>query len=454
MKEGTLRRSELEAGTDPRPTARSPFQSVFVFDHGFGNLPGHWPNFHRVLVEQCRLSELEVAVLGYQERDCDLIGDLPWRPFFHLSPATCLSPDIEVNTRLRNLAFLQDLRQLSVEDFGPSDIFLFTMVMNYELEAILKFAESFPKGHCPAFIVLLQFDNGLSPPDVPDLPFLVRFDRRLKRISGLLHGCPEQEFARVARLYRQAFKALQRKETLSRIAFMAPADGLDELYARVLGMPVHPYCMPFVIPDCCLSRNDRRISASRERLTVGFLGHSCIRKGLHFVPSIIAGTRSVFPDVRFEVQVNYNHDYPLAHLFDGHFSEPADNVIYHFGHIENDEYFSVLDRADVVLMPYSKDVYRYMPSGLLREAIAFGKVIVVPDETSLSRQARSVDAGAVTFGEFSADAATKALIGALSHFESLREKADMAAARWTELHNSRKFLRQLMDQASRVSKLG
>lgn len=116
--------------------------------------------------------------------------------------------------------------------------------------------------------------------------------------------------------------------------------------------------------------------------------------------------------------------------------------------MENEQYFSILKHSQIVLFPYNSEVYRYMPSGLLREAIAAGKVLVIPDGTSLSRQAYSVDAGAVTFGEFSIESVTQALHAALACYESLRAKASEAAARWSKLHNPDLFMEQLLEQAT------
>lgn len=205
------------------------------------------------------------------------------------------------------------------------------------------------------------------------------------------------------------------------------------------------------IPDALKPPSADATTREREhpdRLTVGFLGHSCPRKGLQFIPGVVRAIRDVRQDVGFEIHVNYSADQPYARWFDELFNRDVEGAVYRRGHLDAEQYFSLLSRADVVLLPYNHDVYRYMPSGLLREALGAGKVVVIPDETSLARQAASVDAGAVTFAEFTEEAVADALLRAIAGYDALREKAAAAAPRWLREHNPRRFMDQLLEAAA------
>jgi glycosyltransferase involved in cell wall biosynthesis len=154
------------------------------------------------------------------------------------------------------------------------------------------------------------------------------------------------------------------------------------------------------------------------------------------------------------IYVNYSPEYPLASVFVDLFNRKMEGVTYYRGHLENEEYFSILNRCNIVLFPYNREVYRYMPSGLLREALAAGKVLVIPQGTSLARQARSVNAGAVTFEDFNAESVIQALHAALAQYDSLQNKACEAAVRWSKLHNPDRFMKQLLEQATAAMKTG
>ncbi|MGE3839972.1 MAG: glycosyltransferase [Vicinamibacterales bacterium] len=419
------------------------FSRLFAFDHGLGNLPGHWVHFHRLVTDEARRAGLEVNLFGYSEIRPELVGDLPvWKLFRH-SPATCFSPDITENTRLRNEAFLADLQQLAPHDFGPGDVFLFTFVMNYELEGILRFARLFERAQAPTFVVLLQFDNGLAvlPEDTEDLPWLIRFDRLLRR----LRPARLDSGSIVGDLYRDAVARGRAGHDGAPVVFMAPSHGLDGLFARILREPVHPYCMPGPRPSDMGTSGGPIASTGSPR--VCFLGHSCIRKGLHLVPEVVELTHRRLPDVRFDVQVNYNDDYPLRSIFEGLFDQQPRGVQFHRGHLDTAAFYDILNRADIVLCPYSRDVYAYMPSGLLREALALGKVVVLPAGTSLERQAVSVQAAAVAFSDQRAADISLALDVALAQLPELKRKAAHAALRWNAEHNPTRFMDQILLQA-------
>jgi glycosyltransferase involved in cell wall biosynthesis len=350
---------------------------------------------------------------------------------------------------LRNEAFLADLEQLDPAAFGPDDLFLFTFVMNYELGGIMRFARRFETARAPVFLVLLQFDNGLAVAgdEDLDLPLLVRFDQALKKaLSG-----GSREAALVGRLYRHALHQGGPWPGGARVVLMAPSHGLDDLFSAVLHRRVLPYCMPGPLPAEMGPAGDAAHEApgtSAAGPTVCFLGHSCVRKGLHLVPGIAETTRLRFADVRFEVHVNYNDDYPLKHIFEGLFDREPPGVRFHRGHMDSVRFYSILREADVVLCPYSRDVYAYMPSGLLREALALGKVVVLPAGTSLERQARSVDAGFVSFPEQTIPAVSRALDAALAHLPALQAQGAAAAGRWVREHNPQRFMEQLLEQAA------
>jgi len=428
------------------------FDRLFVFDHGLGNLPGHWVNYHRAIVEESRRRGLDPHIFGYKQIDTGLVGDLPATPLFEHGPGAAPGSDLRSNHRLRNQAFLADLGKLDLRDYGPRDIFLFPSVQNYELEAVLAFSARFEAGRKPAFLVLFQFDNGLAAPELPDLPPLVRFDRWLKaRVAPRVPVCGSD----VADLYRQCPRAVPRRSSQRRLVFMAPSGGLDDAFARLLRREVRSFCMPVSIPGYLqpwAKDGTADIGDRGSGLTVGFLGHSCARKGLPLLPGIVRAIRSRRDDVRFEIQVNnYLPAQPHAASFTRLFSSDVPGVVYHRGHFDRDQYFSLLSRTDIVLLPYDPAVYRYMPSGLLHEALGAGKVVVVPEGTSLARQAASVDAGALAFSEFTEESIVDALSRAITSHAFLREKARAAAPRWLRQHNLQAFMDQLLEQARRAA---
>lgn len=226
---------------------------------------------------------------------------------------------------------------------------------------------------------------------------------------------------------------------------MAPSGGMNDRIAELLNVVVWPYCMPGPTP-CEMGVTGPMVSSGGQ-LTVAYLGPACFRKGAHLLPEVMKNVSQSHTSVRFHIQVSFEPGTHLEHLF----QEPPPGTAYHRGHLTREQYYHLARLADVVLLPYCPNAYRYMPSGVLREAIALGKVVVVPAGTSLERQARSVDAAAVLFAEQSATAVAGALDAALLDLPALKRKAAEAAPRWVEQHNPRRFMNQLLDRAAEAA---
>jgi glycosyltransferase involved in cell wall biosynthesis len=117
--------------------------------------------------------------------------------------------------------------------------------------------------------------------------------------------------------------------------------------------------------------------------------------------------------------------------------------------LSEEDYRTLLESADIVLMPYRAKDYQNRSSGILAEAIAAGKPVIVTDETWLSNCVKSFDTGLVCACK--ADAIAITIVEACEKFSLLQDKAKQASSAWIAKHNAGECLdRILLRQAPTI----
>ena len=99
-------------------------------------------------------------------------------------------------------------------------------------------------------------------------------------------------------------------------------------------------------------------------------------------------------------------------------------------------------QSDVVLLPYSKDVYHSRTSGPFTEALAAAKPVIVTDGTWMSDQLRSYGSG-LTVNDRDSESLMKAMIRTMDQYESFHAKAQHERSRWLSFHNPERFIDML-----------
>ena len=99
---------------------------------------------------------------------------------------------------------------------------------------------------------------------------------------------------------------------------------------------------------------------------------------------------------------------------------------------ESSDYYKMLENTDIVLLPYINIVPKryYATSGILAEAMALGKVAVVPAETWLARQIERLP---------------QKVEEAICNYSDLQEKALQYSGIWRQFNNLDTYLTVLME---------
>jgi glycosyltransferase involved in cell wall biosynthesis len=261
--------------------------------------------------------------------------------------------------------FLEDMRQLLRHlDAGPEDHVFLPTAHFREAYAIRRLSYSLGKAS-PRFH--LEFRHAV----VPD-GSAANVEPHLRHIS------------RIGQWY---FAAIQSFPPTDRVAYFTDTEELAEDYQRLCGIPFGVLPIPFAHD---LIRNSP--IPGTPPFTCVYLGDIREEKGFQLLPNLV---RNALPTgkVRFAFQATQIH--PSARTAEliqalaevGRYKpEQVELVGRDRPFLERDEYYKLLGRADIVLCTHDPVNYRARSSGILAEAIAAGKPVIVPADTWLAHQ--------------------------------------------------------------------
>jgi glycosyltransferase involved in cell wall biosynthesis len=111
--------------------------------------------------------------------------------------------------------------------------------------------------------------------------------------------------------------------------------------------------------------------------------------------------------------------------------------------LDTTEYYRLLASADFVVIPYRSRNYRARTSGILVEALAAGKPVVVTNGTWMADQVAPADVG-VMFEDGNAQDLRRAILQLTTTLHEYRERAILHRSHWLSFHNPSKLVELLL----------
>lgn len=178
-------------------------------------------------------------------------------------------------------------------------------------------------------------------------------------------------------------------------------------------------------------------SPDREHLSLSFLGGARLNKGFHWLPKLIEELRTVpgLSPYRFNIQVNYRNVVDSAELKRlqeaGEMLETTDAALFK-EELSTQAYQQLLADSDIILLPYPQNArplhhYQVGTSGILSEAIAAGKVTVVPAGTWMAEMVEKYGSGTIFADETDF---VEAVARAIRQYPELKAAAEQARDQW------------------------
>ncbi|WP_374282446.1 glycosyltransferase [Novosphingobium sp.] len=269
---------------------------------------------------------------------------------------------------------------------------------------------------------------------------------RLPTVVLILHYTPFPVPGRLdpeADEYRTALARFQELAPARRPLLFTDSNILQDQFGQLTDLPIG--LLP--IPHCEPGEPKPARRAVRQGRNAVFLGQARRNKGFALLDQAIERTQTLVPAgaLHFRLQA-VDPDFPDEEWNRLHQRLDALGAEMIAQTLDEEEYAALLQAADIVLLPYLKAHYDSQTSGVLAEALALGKPVVVPSGTWMAEQ---VDGHGNAELFVSGDAASlgDAIAAIANDFDRYSRAAQVLAQSWGRFHNADNLITTIARQA-------
>lgn len=384
-----------------------------LVDPSLSDFIGHHYEYDRAVVEGAETAGFDVVCLANQAVTDEIVERLPVRKTFLCDiwtppPGTPPEPREDLE-RACNDQFLADLQAATSDLKLDRDSIVFGhMVTARQLLGWARFAQQHAGPNGPTIVLLLRYQ-------------------------------PEHYMGHPA---DEGFQILQELAKDGRIRLSSDSSRLAHQLERLTTLPVEIWPLPHTteLGDEAKRKRDAR----RKRLRVVSLGNARDEKGILELLDAVRIIEALGQSDRFDFVFQVNDAAPdIEPAIRAFAEEQRAGATLLTQSLSTEAYFDLLKSADIVALPYWRDIYMARTSGVFLEAVAAGKPVVCTDDTWMSDQLALAGAGVLIKDRDETDLAN-ALIKCADDFEAMDRTARATAGKWLEFHNPDSFMRALL----------
>jgi len=393
---------------------------VVYCDAALINNLGHFASHCRAIVPALRKKSIETRVLAHSKVEQSLKDELGAEPFFSIHPNAALSNDPLCGWLIsfEHISRITSEELDKITDLQATDLFIFDSTKPAQLKACIDWAQStFTAESCPGIIMTCNWFLGIVPPETIQ--------------NGQQWAVQDTQSI----MYRYAALSIQKEfQKKVRIACYdpTPAKALGELCGReVLTLP-----HPMQSTTSCRLRG-------KGTPTIAFLGEQRPDKGFHLVPEIVRRILDEIKDIHVIVQNSWDKMKEQMDELHG-IAGNDEHLELIYGSQDGVAWAKLLDRCDLIVVPYDQSAYAAHNSGIAIEAVANAIPSVVPSGTGMANMLSKYGMPGVISDTNDPVEIVNKIKQALGDFDELAKRAKDASALWVEQNGSNKLVRRLI----------
>ena len=374
---------------------------LVVIDPSVKSYDGHFLTYDRKIYDEYSRLGLPCVVLASKDMDPTLSKDLNLYPCFRMG----LEGDVEQETLAES--FYEDLVSGSRAISATSGAIFFLHTCTYaQIEPAARFIRENPSFR---MIILLRY-SVITNPFSPDLNML--------------------------NSYRAAMNSIKDYGVDGRITLVTDSSILQTEYQLVTELPIKLVPIPHVVAS--------GITTKKINKNIVYLGNARGSKGFstlkYLVHNIIDELKCGEWTAEFQSNVMFKRDLDSALAVSILRKLP---VRLWEEELSLDNYQLLLERAGIVVIPYTLSWYHSQSSGVFCEALGAGKPVVVPRGTWMSEQLGASGAG-MTYRPGDKADFVKSTKAVMQEIESFTSAARQYQQNFTQYHNPKKFMDELL----------
>lgn len=216
-----------------------------------------------------------------------------------------------------------------------------------------------------------------EPNNLPKINIVLHFTSNLKGWTAISFQ----------KQYRKAFKAINSFRHFDRIALFADTDELVKEFKALGASKIQLAPVPVSSITGSNEINERSHSEKFQKIVFSFIGEARREKGFRLLPVLC---RLICQQsVRFKIEINVQTgDLNRLSKEDFLIVDELQKLDAHIipSSLPIDEYNKLLSITDVFLLPYTGLTYQRQSSGIFAEAMAMGKLAIVPGQSWMGQQ--------------------------------------------------------------------
>ncbi|MDJ0728370.1 MAG: glycosyltransferase [Crocosphaera sp.] len=235
----------------------------------------------------------------------------------------------------------------------------------------------------------------------------------------------------------------------NKIQFYTDTDDLIKRYNSLSQVKLQKIPIPFRQEK--LKQITEKLNTDKP-IYVVYLGDARPEKGYHYLPTIVESlwTDYIQPGkIKLTIQSNFSIEggeglIPQSRLALERYPDSKVKLIKNA--MSADDYYQLLAEADALVLPYDSNSYRFRTSGVLTEALAAGKPVIVPENSWLGKQ---VDSSRASLYQ-NPDDIPKKVIEIVENLPQFSDSAREFARGWLEQNSPDNLVKTLLSNKDSI----